>query len=430
MEEKKYSLMFTPIKIGSVELRESIGHGTGHDQFFHCRLSHRGIHIFFGCSSKGGVGLLVTPPAVNLFPGSPTHVLFPLLSEKAHLPLWNEVVETIHAFGAKAFGQILVGGVGRQTAKGTVSKAPSSVPIIRIPPENIPKKSKEYEDRKGLPSLWERYNDLPEPVELTIEEIKWIEDAYAKTARLMKEAGFDGVELHFAHGYLGDNFLSPRTNLRADGYGGTLENRARVFRNALIKTRAQVGPDFVVGVRLTGNEHMVGGTTSEDSSRIAKIGEECGLSYVHRHGRWLGVREVVRPRGGRNLMLPEAEVMKASVRIPVITPAIHQPENVENALKEGKTDMVSLCRPLIVDPEWPNKVANGEEKKIRKCIRCLGCLQRTRRALGLRCEVNREVGRESITLCINGLQPQIGKSTVCQSEFKARFFFLPFLLGH
>ncbi len=95
----------------------------------------------------------------------------------------------------------------------------------------------------------ERYNDLPEPVELTIEEIKWIEDAYAKTARLMKEAGFDGVELHFAHGYLGDNFLSPRTNLREDGYGGTLENRARVFRNALIKTRAQVGPDFVVGVR-------------------------------------------------------------------------------------------------------------------------------------------------------------------------------------
>ena len=393
MEEKKYSLMFAPIKIGSVELKNRLVMAPVTTNFSTAGYLTEEFISFLAARAKGGVGLLVTPPAVNLFPGSPTHVLFPLLSEKAHLPLWNEVVETIHAFGAKAFGQILVGGVGRQTAKGTVSKAPSSVPIIRIPPENIPKKSKEYEDRKGLPSLWERYNDLPEPVELTIEEIKWIEDAYAKTARLMKEAGFDGVELHFAHGYLGDNFLSPRTNLRADGYGGTLENRARVFRNALIKTRAQVGPDFVVGVRLTGNEHMVGGTTSEDSSRIAKIGEECGLSYVHlTAGCWESVKWYVPEEDGT--MLPEAEVMKASVRIPVITPAIHQPENVENALKEGKTDMVSLCRPLIVDPEWPNKVANGEEKRIRKCIRCLGCLQRTRRALGLRCEVNREVGQE------------------------------------
>jgi 2,4-dienoyl-CoA reductase-like NADH-dependent reductase (Old Yellow Enzyme family) len=86
--------------------------------------------------------------------------------------------------------------------------------------------------------------------------------------------------------------------------------------------------------------------------------------------------------------------MKKTVKIPVITPAIHTPENVENALREGKTDMVSLCRPLIADPEWVNKVASGQEKKIRKCIRCLGCLQRTRRALGLRCEVNREVGQE------------------------------------
>jgi 2,4-dienoyl-CoA reductase-like NADH-dependent reductase (Old Yellow Enzyme family) len=93
-------------------------------------------------------------------------------------------------------------------------------------------------------------------------------------------------------------------------------------------------------------------------------------------------------------MLPEAEVMKQTVKIPVITPAIHTPRNVENALREGKTDMVSLCRPLIADPEWVNKVASGQEKKIRKCIRCLGCLQRTRRALGLRCEVNREVGQE------------------------------------
>jgi 2,4-dienoyl-CoA reductase-like NADH-dependent reductase (Old Yellow Enzyme family) len=393
MQETRFSEIFEPIKIGNVEIKNRLAMAPVTTNFAMAGYPTEEFLAFLGARARGGVGLLVTPPAVNLFPGSPTHVLFPMLSEKAHLPIWNEVVETIHAFGAKAFGQILVGGVGRQTAKGTVSKAPSPLPIVQIPDENIPQKSKEYEIRKGLPSLWDRYRDLPEPTELTIEEIRWIEDAYAKTARLMKEAGFDGAELHFAHGYLGDNFLSPRTNLRIDLYGGSLENRARIFRNAMIKTRVQVGPDFVVGVRLTGDEHMTGGMTPEESIRIAKIGEDHGLSYVHlTSGCWEAVKWYVPEEDGT--MLPEAEAIKQSVNIPVITPSIHKPESVQNAIKQGKTDMVSLCRPLIVDPEWPNKVARGEEKEIRKCIRCLACLQRTRRALGLRCEINREVGQE------------------------------------
>ena len=393
MEKERYSEMFKPIKIGNVELKNRLAMAPVTTNFSIAGYPTEEFIAFLASRAKGGVGLLVTPPAVNLFPGSPTHVLFPLLSEKAHIPLWNEVVETIHAFGARAFGQVLVGGVGRQTAKGTVSKAPSALPITRIPSENIPQKSKDYEIRKGLPFLWNRYSDLPEPTELTIEEIRWIEDAYAKTARLMKEAGFDGAELHFAHGYLGDNFLSPRTNLRTDAYGGSLDNRTRIFRNALIKTRVQVGPDFVIGVRLTGDEHMVGGTTPEDSSAIAKMGEKCGLDYVHiTAGCWEAVKWYVPEEDGT--MLPEAQLIKETVKIPVITPSIHKPENVEKAISDGKTDMVSLCRPLIADPEWPNKVASGYEKKIRKCIRCLGCLQRTRRALGLRCEVNREVGQE------------------------------------
>ncbi len=389
----KYSTMFEATRIGNVEIKNRLAMAPVTTNFSMAGYPTEEFIAFLAARAKGGVGLIVAPPAVNLFPGSPTHVLFPMLSEKAHLPVWNEVVETVHAFGAKVFGQILVGGVGRQTVKGSVSKAPSSLPVVRIPEQNIPDKAKSFESRKGLPALWDRYSDLPEPAELTVEEIKWIEDAYAKTAKLMKEAGFDGVELHFAHGYLGDNFLSPRTNLRSDGYGGCLENRARIFRNALIKTRVQVGPDFVIGVRLTGNEHMVGGTTAEESCQVAKIGEDAGLTYVHlTAGCWESVKWYVPEED--NTMIPEAEALKAVVGIPVITPAIHHPAEVERALQEGKTDMVSLCRPLIADPEWPKKVANGDEKKIRKCIRCLGCLQRTRRALGLRCEVNREVGRE------------------------------------
>ena len=393
MAGKAYTEMFKPIKIGSVELKNRLAMAPVTTNFTQAGYPNEEFIAFLAARARGGIGLHVTPPAVNLFPGSPTHVLFPVLSEKAHIPAWNEVVETIHAFGTKAFGQVLVGGVGRQTAPGAVSKAPSAVPVIRIPPENVPKKAKAYEKRKGLPSLWERYKDLPPPTVLTVEEIQWIEDAYAHTSQLMKECGFDGAELHFAHGYLGDNFLSPRTNLRSDAYGGSLENRARVFRNAINKTRERVGHNFVLGVRLTGNEHVQGGTTPEDACRIAKIGEESGLDYIHlTAGCWESVKWYVPEED--NTMLPEAEAMKEAVDIPVITPAIHSPANAERAIKEGKTDMVSFCRPLIADPEWVNKVEAGEEKKIRKCIRCIGCLQRTRRALGLRCEVNREVGQE------------------------------------
>lgn len=393
MAKSEYTHMFKPIKIGSVELKNRLAMAPVTTNYTLAGYPNEQFIAFLAARAKGGVGLLVTPPAVNLFPGSPTHVIFPLLSEKAHIPLWNEVVETIHAFGAKAVGQVLVGGVGRQTAPGTTSKAPSPVPIKQIPPENIPPKSREYEKRKGLPCLWDRYKNLPAPQELSLEEIEWIEDAYAKTSGLLRESGFDGSELHFAHGYLGDNFFSPRTNVRTDAYGGSLENRGRVFRNAIIKTRAQVGHDFLIGVRITGNEHVSGGLTIEESSRIAKMGEEEGLDYVHlTAGCWEAVNWYVPEEDGT--MLPEAEGMKSILQIPVITPAIHRPENAEKALKEGKTDMVSFCRPLIADPEWVNKVAKGEEKRIRKCIRCLGCLQRTRRALGLRCEVNREVGQE------------------------------------
>ena len=393
MNQKTYTEIFKPITIGNVEIKNRLAMAPVTTNYTQAGYPTEELVSFLAARARGGAGLIVAPPAVNLFPGSPTHVLVPLLTERAHIPMWNEVVETIHAFDAKAFGQVLVGGVGRQTAKGTVSKAPSALPIVKIPSENIPQKSKEYEARKGLPNLWDRYADLLEPTELTIEEIKWIEDAYGKTIRLMKECGFDGAELHFAHGYLGDNFLSPRTNLRTDAYGGSFENRVRIFRNTIIKTRVQVGPDFVIGVRLTGDEHMTGGLTPEESSRIAKVGEDHGLSYVHlTSGCWEAVKWYVPEEDGT--MLPEAEIMKQTLNIPVITPAIHDPKKVEAAIKEGKTDMVSLCRPLIADPEWVNKVAAGQEKKIKKCIRCLGCLQRTRRSLGLRCEVNREVGQE------------------------------------
>ena len=392
-EPRKFSRMFEPIRIGNVEIKNRVAMAPVTTNFCQAGYMTEQHIAFLAARAKGGAGLIVCSPGGYLFPGTPTHVLVPVLSESAHLPVWNELAETIHAFGAKVFVQVFAGGPGRQTGKNVKGKAPSPIPVERIPRENIPRGELEYEARKELSCLWDMYGGGPPPEELTKEEIQWIEDAYAHVVGLVKASGCDGAELHFAHGYLGDNFLSPRTNARSDEYGGSFENRVRFFRNTVVKSRGRVGPDFVIGVRLTGEEHMPGGLSIEESSRIAKIGEECGLDYIHlTAGCWEAAKWYLPEEDGT--MLPQSEVMKRTVKIPVITPAIHDPAMAQKAIEDEKTDMVSLCRPLIADPEWVNKVANRQGRKIRKCIRCIACLRRTRHGLGLRCEVNRDVGQE------------------------------------
>lgn len=392
-DKQKYSEMFKPIKIRNIEIKNRLAMApitTNYSQGGY--VTDQQI-AFFAARAKGGAGLIVLPPASYPFPGYQAHVLLTFLFNQDHLVGWNELAETIHAFGAKAFVQVTAGTPGRQMRRGSKTKAPSPLPVVRIPPENMPRRQVEFETRRGLSPLWEIYNDGPVPEELTIEEIKWIEDAQATVVRLLKVCGFDGAELHFCHGYLGHNFLSQRNNIRLDEYGGNFENRTRFFRNTVIKARLQAGPDFIIGVRLTGDEHVQGGLEIEESTRIAKIGEELGLDYIHlTAGCWEAVNWYVPDEDGT--MLPQAEAMKSTVKIPVITPAIHEPKKAEEAIKQGKTDMVSLCRPLVADPEWVNKVAGGQENKIKKCMRCHVCLRRTRNGLGIRCEVNRDVGQE------------------------------------
>jgi 2,4-dienoyl-CoA reductase-like NADH-dependent reductase (Old Yellow Enzyme family) len=393
MNNSKYVEMFKPIKIGKVELKNRLALAPLTNNFTQGGYITEEQIAFLAARAKGGVGLIVTGPAKYLMPGTSAHVLTLALSERSHMPGWNDLAETIHAFGAKVFGQVSAGPPSRQMLRGFKAKGPSPLPIVEIPPENIPQHQIDFENRKGLSHLWDMYKNGPVPEALTIEEIEWIEDAYAITARLMRECGLDGAELHFGHGYLGDNFLSPRTNLRTDAYGGSFDNRVRFFRNIVVKSRLQAGPDFVIGARLTGNEHMPGGLKIEESCRIAKIGEELGLDYIHlTAGCWEAIKWYVPEEDGT--MLAEAEEMKKSVKIPVITPSIHSPRAVEEAIDKGKTDLVSLCRPLVADPEWANKVANSDGRRIKKCIRCLACLRRTRHGLGLRCEVNRDVGQE------------------------------------
>lgn len=411
MESRKYIKMFEPIKIKNIEIKNRLVMAPATTNYSQAGYPTDQQIAYHAARAKGGVGLVISAPAKYVLPGYQGHVLAQNLSERGHMPVWNELVETVHAFGAKIFGQISANVLGRQNLPGVKAKGVSPIPILKIPEENHPRKQREFEARHGLSSLWDMYRNCPVPEELKLEEIEAIEDSYGIVAAFMRDCGFDGVELHFAHGYLGDNFFSPRTNVRKDAYGGSFENRARFFRNAIAKTRVRVGHDFVMGVRLTGDEHMPGGITIEDSSMVAKLGEELGVDYLHlTAGCWEAMKWYVPDEDGT--MLSQAEALKKAVKIPVITPSIHNPAMAEQAIHDMKTDMVSLCRPLIADPEWVNKVAREEENQVRKCIRCLVCMRRTRNGLGMRCEVNRKVGQEKY-------MPEYYRSA---APFKKEFF--------
>jgi 2,4-dienoyl-CoA reductase-like NADH-dependent reductase (Old Yellow Enzyme family) len=204
---------------------------------------------------------------------------------------------------------------------------------------------------------------------------------------------YDGVEIHTAHGYLGHQFLSPRSNRREDIYGGSLENRMRFLTNILVKSRKKVGRDYCIGFRISGDEHMPDGLTHDEVKQICRKMEELGADYVHLSDGSYEALKWFLPYDGGVHNLEHAESLKSVLNIPVITPAVRDPEMADKAIKAGRTDMISLGRSLIADPAWVNKVAQG--KKPVKCILCyVGCLSRLIQGLPVRCMVNGEAGFE------------------------------------
>ncbi len=297
------------------------------------------------------------------------------VADSEHIPGLSLLAQTIQANGAKAALQI--SHCGRQKFLGTPPlKAASRVP---------------WEE------LHEQGGAVPE--ELTFEEIQEIVCAFGDAARRAQVAGFDMVEIHGAHGYLITNFLSPRTNKRTDWYGGSLENRMRFLLEIVTGVRAKVGPGFPLGVRLSGTEYEPDGVIIEDTVEAAKALEKLGVDVIHvSGGNHHQVSHQISPMlvpVGYNVWA--AEAIKKAVQIPVIASgSITTPELAEDILENGKADFISLGRPLLTDPYWPQKARKGRPEDIAPCIRCNdGCLHRsTRQFKAVDCTVNIALGKE------------------------------------
>lgn len=342
---------------------------------------------YFEERAKGGVGLIITEvTAVDYSLGKcgPVH---PRVDDPRYIPMLYRLAGAVHKYDTKIFMQL--SHAGRQTDStligGMQPVAPSPIPCEAI----------------GAV-----------PRELTVEEIKDLIGKYVNAALICKMAAMDGVELHGAHGYLINQFMSPKTNKRTDNYGGGFEARMRFAREIVGGVKNKCGRDFPVIIRLSIDEFIDGGIDIEQGVRIAKYMETIGVDAINVScGTFDSLRMFIEPitfEQGWRVYLSEA--VKKAVKIPVIAVGvIREPEFAEKIIQDGKTDFVAIGRGLIADPHWCNKALAGKEADIRKCISCMYCLDRDVMRTHIGCAINVRAGRELEfkELSINGDQKKV-----------------------
>ena len=215
------------------------------------------------------------------------------------------------------------------------------------------------------------------PIPLTEAEIETVIESFARAARVAKETGFTGVQVHAAHGYLISQFLSPRSNLRTDKWGGSLENRARLLLEAIKRTRAAVGPAFPICVKLNSADFQKGGFAFEDSLKVARWLQDAGVDLIEVSG---GTYEQPKMMNMEGLEAAEAQklaastaareayfvdfakAMRAELKIPVmVTGGIRTRQSAEHALSATAADVIGLARPMCVDTDAPRHLVEGKD---------------------------------------------------------------------
>lgn len=236
------------------------------------------------------------------------------------------------------------------------------------------------------------------PHELTTAECEGLVNKFVAAAKVAKMAGMDGVELHAAHGYLINQFLSPHTNKRTDKYGGDFFGRMRFIDEIVINIRMQL-PGFPVSVRYSADEFLPDGITLEEGVKIARHLESIGVVSLNVScGTYETGNTIVEPYFRKEMWKKHlAASVKAAVKIPVIAVnTVKYPATAEKLLEEGVCDFVALGRAQLADPEWAKKTKEGNEKLIRKCMGCMFCFKSALSGMPIICNANPTLGLEEL----------------------------------
>ena len=363
--------LFSPVKIGKLEIENRIAMAPMNPNFLHPELKWGGEEIrYFLDRVRGGVGLVFVPfaPATPRLAVSFRGRGLMGLHEDSLIPAHARLVDAVHSEGAKIFSQIATFG-GKFGEAG--------------------------------PSAIESPNYASKPRELSSGEIWSIIEDFGLAARRAREAGYDGVDMHGCHGYLIGQFMSPAMNRRTDQFGGSFEGRMKFPVEIFQAMKASTGEDFPIGMKFSAWEDIPGGIQHEEAARIAHRMAEEGVCYIH-----VGTTNTTIERASpfpsvpslyvkRNTLVPLAENVKSAVKdTPImVSGSIVEPEEADRLIGEGKCDMVALGRTLLADSHWPKKAAEG--KRIRPCIRCNVCHHQLWLEEPLVCSVNPYLLREA-----------------------------------
>jgi 2,4-dienoyl-CoA reductase-like NADH-dependent reductase (Old Yellow Enzyme family) len=243
----------------------------------------------------------------------------------------------------------------------------------------------------------ERFGGLPRKV-MTVEDIQGIVAAFTRAAGRAKEAGFDGVQIHAAHGYLMSQFLSPAFNKRTDAYGGPVENRARALLGALKSVRAEVREGFPVLVKMNSEDYLDGGLTLPDSLKAGSLLEQAGLDAIELSGGTLVSGKLSPSRTGIKTEDKEAyfrdaaRQFKKEVKIPIIlVGGVRSPQVAEKLVAEGYADYLSMSRPFIREPDLVKRWQSGDRSRA-KCVSDNQCFGPGMAGEGIYCVVERKGG--------------------------------------
>ncbi len=363
--------LFEPIKIGNFEIRNRIVMAPfgGAGGFAKDGFVNEEVKAFYRERAKGGAGLimmgLLSPIEADMWglQGSLA------IHKDEFIPGLRELTAAIHAEGAKVGVQLSFYGWWAKEGK-----------LEEVSPSGV---------------IFSRRRDARPSRPLTLEEIEGIIQDFAEATRRARDAGFDIVEYHASTGAIIGQFLSPLTNRRTDGYGGDLEARMRFFLEIIDAGRKKVGPDYALTARVSGSDFMEGGHTLEDVKVMAPILERAGLQALDVTTGWheapVPFVQMEVPRGAWVYL---GEAVKKVVNIPVIGGTrINDPILAEEVIAQDRLDMVYMGRPLLADPELPNKARKGLFEDIRPCIACVHCFSQPSEFV-IECSVNPRAGKE------------------------------------
>src|SRR5262250_3366009 len=373
----RYRYLFSPLRVGPVVVRNRIvfaAHLTNYAQNGLPTAQHA---AYYAARAAGGAGLIITEEHST----HPTDWPYEKLIHGFHaavIPGYRRITEAVHALDVPIFAQLNHNG-------GQASSMFSRLPVWAPSPVPDP-----------------MFREVPKAVER--HEIAEIVAGYGTVAGHCAEGGFDGIELQCSHSSIVRGFLSPATNKRTDGYGGSLQRRARILLEIVDAVREAIGPDRALGVRICGDELIEGGSTLAEAVEVARIVAATGqVDYINTS---IGVATATLFMIEASMSIPPgyalyiANAMRQAVKLPVIgVGRIKDPVQAERALAEGHCDLVGVVRGQIADPDFAAKARAGYATHIRTCLSCnQECVGRMGLNRWLGCIENPRTGRESVAL--------------------------------